>query len=451
MAPPCTCLRIRSCGVRSAEVTGGARYPPIGRCAMISLGIWLGVGVLEKLSEQVRECLANAAEAKDRAEQTSDPAAQAAFLEMERRWRRLAQSLGFTERLTDVSVARTARQRRYDEACRGNDRREQTQANELLWLASIVASSDDAIVSKDLDGVIMSWNQGAEQVFGYTAEEVIGKPITLLIPPDRHDEEPRILEQIRAGKKIDHYETVRQHKDGRLIDISLCVSPVRDERGTIIGASKIARDITRRKQIDRHVAVLAREAEHRTRNILANVSATVDLSQADTPEGLKAAIRGRIQALANVHALFVESRWTGAELTRLVAQELAPYQTESKRVLIDGPQIMLNPNVAQALAVTAHELATNAAKYGALSVPSGIVQVTWSQSPDGELALRWAERAGPAISPPARKGFGSHVMGTMIKEAGGTIAFEWCKDGLRCTVTVPNPQAASGALTAVGT
>src|SRR5689334_3557454 len=95
----------------SAEVTGRARYPPIGRCAMISLGIWLGVGVLEKLSEQVRECLAYAAEAKERAEQTSDPAAQAAFLEMERRWRRLAQSLGFTERLTDVSPARTARQR----------------------------------------------------------------------------------------------------------------------------------------------------------------------------------------------------------------------------------------------------------------------------------------------------------------------------------------------------
>jgi two-component sensor histidine kinase len=212
---------------------------------------------------------------------------------------------------------------------------------------------------------------------------------------------------------------------------------VRDERGTIIGASKIARDITQRKQTERHVAVLAREAEHRTRNILANVSATVDLSQADTPEGLKAAIRGRIQALANVHALFVDSRWMGAELNQLVTRELAPYQTENKRVLIEGPQVMLNPNVAQALAVTTHELATNAAKYGALSVPGGIVQVTWSQTPDIDLAIRWSERAGPAISPPARKGFGSRVMGTMIREAGGTIAFDWDREGLRCTVTVP--------------
>jgi len=233
---------------------------------------------------------------------------------------------------------------------------------------------------------------------------------------------------------------VRQHKNGRLIHVSLCVSPVHDERGTIIGASKIARDITQQKQMERHAAVLARAAEHRTRNILANVSATVELSQADSPEGLKAAIRGRIQALANVHALFVESRWIGAELTKLVAQELAPYQTESERVLIEGRQVILNPTVAQALAVTTHELATNAAKYGALSVPRGVVQVVWSQTPDGEIAIRWAERDGPSVSPPTRQGFGTRAMGMLIKEAGGTIAFEWRKDGLRCTVTVPKPQ-----------
>jgi PAS domain S-box-containing protein len=394
--------------------------------------------VLEQLSEQVRECLAYAAEAKEKAEQTSDPTAQAGFLEMERRWRRLARSFEFTESLGDFTAAHEVRQRGID-AYRDSDKRNQTRGNEMYWLASIVASSDDAIISKDLDGVIMSWNRGAEQVFGFTAEEVIGKPITILIPPDRLDEEPRILQRIRAGEKIDHYETVRQGKDGRLIDISLSISPVRDDRGTIIGASKIARDITQRKQVERHADVLAHEAEHRTRNILANVSATVQLSHADTPENLKAAILGRIQALANVHALFVESRWTGAEFSRLVAQELAPYQTESKRVLIEGPQVMLNPNVAQALAVTTHELATNAAKYGALSGPVGTVQVTWSRIRDGELAIRWAEGAGPPVSPPARNSFGSRVMGRLIKEAGGTIAFEWCKDGLRCTIETPKP------------
>jgi PAS domain S-box-containing protein len=117
-------------------------------------------------------------------------------------------------------------------------------------LAAIVESSDDAIISKDLNGVITSWNHGAEQLFGYRDTEIIGKPITLLIPPDRHDEEAVILPRIRRGERIEHYETVRRRKDGGLLDISLSVSPIKDAEGRIIGASKIARDITRRKQIE---------------------------------------------------------------------------------------------------------------------------------------------------------------------------------------------------------
>src|SRR5262249_48571099 len=157
-------------------------------------------------------------------------------------------------------------------------------------------------------------------------------------------------------------------------------------------------------KIERHAALLAREAEHRTRNILATVNATVELSQSDTPEGLKAAIRGRIQALANAHALFVESRWSGAELGRLVAQELSPYQSGGERAQIEGPQIMLDPGVAQALAMTVHELATNAAKYGALSAPGGKVLIAWSRSPDDSIAIRWTELGGPSVRAPACNG-----------------------------------------------
>ena len=123
-------------------------------------------------------------------------------------------------------------------------------------LAAIVESSDDAIVSKNLDGIIASWNRGAERIFGYTAQETIGQSITMLLPPDRIDEEPGILERIRRGEKIDHYETIRRHKDGTLLNISLCVSPVFDTHGNIIGASKIARDITRHKQAEQRLRLL---------------------------------------------------------------------------------------------------------------------------------------------------------------------------------------------------
>src|SRR5215510_1459353 len=119
------------------------------------------------------------------------------------------------------------------------------------WLAAIIESADDAIISKTLDGIITSWNQGAQRIFGYTADEVIGKPVTILIPADHEDEEPAILARLRAGKRIEHYETVRVTKDGKLVDISLTVSPIKGPNGEIVGASKVARDITEQKQARR--------------------------------------------------------------------------------------------------------------------------------------------------------------------------------------------------------
>ena len=152
---------------------------------------------------------------------------------------------------------------------------------QLRFLGSIVESSDDAIVSKNLDGVVTSWNRGAERIFGYTAEEAIGQPITIVIPLDRQDEERTILTRIRRGERIDHFETIRQRKHGSLVAVSLTISPVKDSNGKIVGASKIARDITEHKRSQEQIATLAREAEHRSKNLLANVQAMVNLSQAD--------------------------------------------------------------------------------------------------------------------------------------------------------------------------
>jgi PAS domain S-box-containing protein len=308
--------------------------------------------------------------------------------------------------------------------------------------AAIVDSSDDAIISKDLNGIIRSWNTGAQRLFGYLAEEIVGKSVTTLIPPERQHEEPGILERLRRGERIDHYETVRQRKDGSKLDISLTVSPVRDATGNIIGASKIARDISERKRADAQISILAREAEHRAKNVLATVQATVHLSRANTTDDLKRAIEGRIQALANVHRLFVETRWTGADLRSLVNEELAAYcQAGEKRARLDGPDILVEPSAAQAIAVSLHELATNAAKYGALSVPQGQIEIAWSRTADG-IVLRWTETGGPSVTPPTHRGFGSRVMKAMIgDQLKGDMRFDWRAEGLACEIAIPLPAA----------
>jgi two-component sensor histidine kinase len=206
-----------------------------------------------------------------------------------------------------------------------------------------------------------------------------------------------------------------------------------------VGASGISRDITERKRSEAQLSALAREAEHRAKNLLANVKAMVQLSQADTPNGLKDAIAGRIEALANVHSLFVQSRWAGAELGRLVKQELSPYSRDGEmRTQIDGPTAMLKQDVAQAIAVALHELATNAAKYGALSEAEGRVRVEWSRETDGRLVLRWAELGGPPVKPPTRKDFGTHVMEAMIRgHEGGDVRLDWRAEGLACEIVIP--------------
>jgi two-component sensor histidine kinase len=244
--------------------------------------------------------------------------------------------------------------------------------------------------------------------------------------------------QYSEPKHIDHFETVRQGKHGTLIIVSLTVSPVKDANGKIVGASKIARDITAQKKNQELITTLAREAEHRSKNLLANALATVNLSQSSSPEGLKQTIMGRIQALANVCSLFVATRWIGAELSEIAAQELAPYsEIDGKRVLIDGPQILLEPGIAQAIAVTLHELATNAAKYGALSKPNGQVCLKWFHAADDQLRLLWTERGGPAVQEPTRNGVGSRIIEGMITQLKGKVRFDWRKDGLICEIAVP--------------
>jgi PAS domain S-box-containing protein len=254
-----------------------------------------------------------------------------------------------------------------------------------------------------------------------------------------HDECPMAI-AIKEKRNLNGsgQEAVVERPDGTRVPFIAFPSILRDSAGEVIGAVNMFVDITERKRSEEQIFILAREAEHRAKNVLATVQATVHLSQSDTPEGLKHAIEGRIQALANVHRLFVETRWTGAELHRLVCEELAAYcQDGETRVRIDGPNLSLKPDTAQTIAVTLHELATNAAKYGALSLPAGKVQVEWSRAIDGRVVFRWTEADGPPVTPPTRRGFGTSVMEGMIRQINGDMRFDWRAEGLTCEITIP--------------
>jgi len=317
---------------------------------------------------------------------------------------------------------------------------ERKSANVLASrLASIVETSDDAIIGKDLNGIITTWNKGAERLFGYAAGEVIGKSVMLLIPIDRRDEEAKILERLCRGERIDHYETIRRRKDGSLVEISLSVSPVNDEHGRIVGASKIARDITERKLAAERIQILAHEVDHRAKNLLALVQATVNLSQAETAHDLKAAVVGRLRAIATAHSMFAKSRWLGADLRRLVAEELAPSAaSHGARSHFEGPELLLDPNAAQSISIVLHELTTNAVKYGALSDDTGTLGVSWTTGGDGRTTLRWSETGGPVVATPSRRGFGTRVMEQLVRDQiGGDVTFDWRPEGLLCEIALP--------------
>jgi two-component sensor histidine kinase len=231
---------------------------------------------------------------------------------------------------------------------------------------------------------------------------------------------------LRTGISVREREVHIERPDG-LPGIALVdIEAIKDSDGNIVGAVNCFQDITERKLSEAQIVNLAHEAEHRTKNILSTVLATVRLSRADTSDDLKQLIEGRITALAKVHGLFVESRWAGAELHSLVAQELSPYCGETEgRVRMNGPPVMLEPNTAQTIAISLHELATNAAKYGSLSAADGRVEIAWSRTADGRLLLRWIELGGPIITPPTHRGFGTRVMENTIGQLKGNVCFDW--------------------------
>ncbi|MCO5162940.1 MAG: PAS domain S-box protein [Mesorhizobium sp.] len=296
------------------------------------------------------------------------------------------------------------------------------------YLAAIVDSSFDAIVSKDLNSIITSWNRAAERLFGYTAEEAIGRSVLMLIPEDRYDEETEIMARIRRGEPMPTFDTIRVRKDGTRVPVSLTVSPIRGPAGQIVGASKIARDITAAKESERRIRLLMREVNHRVKNQFAVILSMVRETGRRTsdPQEFEQRVRDRIMALSRSHDLLVNSDWVGASLAELVEEHLRPFGRETQ-IRIDGPDLRLSSNAVQHLGMALHELGTNSAKYGALSSDSGRLEVVWvTAAREGgltDLHLTWNE----TFSPPAgerrvdssRKGFGTVVLQRVTPQSLG--------------------------------
>jgi len=285
------------------------------------------------------------------------------------------------------------------------------------------------------------WDQGQCEIFGVDPSTFV--PTLESIQPLINPEDFELLD--RSFRKITkttntfqtEFRVLRPNGDVRWCTGTAAASF--DEMRRPIWLSGVTSDITERKRAEERQILLAEEVDHRARNVVAVVQSIMRLTRADSIDDYIGALDGRIGALSNAHRLLAGSRWEGADLTRLVEEEFAPYRASgNERVKSRGPNVLLPPATAQTIALALHELATNAAKYGALSVDPGYVELTWQTEP-GKLELVWTESGGPQIGPPDRRGYGSRaIVAGIERQLGGLVNFDWQASGLRCTLCVPH-------------
>ena len=296
-----------------------------------------------------------------------------------------------------------------------------------------------AIYTTDAEGRITFFNRACIEFAGRTPK--IGDLWCVtwkLFHPDgtplAHEDCPMAI-ALKENRPVRNVEAVAERPDGSRICFMPYPTPLRDETGRLLGAVNMLVDITTRKQAEERMMLLTGEVDHRSNNLLAVIQAMLRLTKADTAEEFQAAFQGRLSALANVQRLFSVSRWTGASIQRIIEEELRPYG--SSRVSITGLDVRLPAALAQAIAVSVHELATNAAKYGSLSGPSGKIDINWQVDASDNLLLHWTESGGPATATPMRKGFGVDAIDGMVRTLSGRITRQWKSEGLACELSFP--------------
>ena len=373
------------------------------------------------------------AEARWRALSTSDVLGNVVLLERPMRREEL---------LSAVQVALRARRRQYDI---------RDHLRERAQLAAIVDSSFDAVHSCDTAGIITTWNAAAERLYGYAADEAIGRDVAMLAPPERQGELLRVRQALERGEPVAPFATVRLTKGGRPRHVSISVSPLPRADGALAGASVITRDISDLRRAEEHQKLLLAELSHRVKNTLAVVVSIANqtLSRSTSLSDFGQSFGGRIQALAAAHSLLTAVEWQAAELKALVEQALEPYRSrDGANIEIQGDSVLLQPNIALTLSLVLHELTTNAAKYGALQKSGGRVAVDWIVDADDgrQLHLRWCESGGPPVRPPERRGFGVNLIERSVAyELDGRATLDYRSEGLSCEIDVPLPVAAADA------
>ena len=283
------------------------------------------------------------------------------------------------------------------------------------------------------------WDAGQYRIFGVDADNF--EPTFENIRTSIHTED---LAQIKAlmqaglaGKQTFQTEVRIVRPNGEMRWCICAVAITRDARRNVVRVSGVTIDITDRKEAEERQALLTREVDHRARNALAVTQSIVRLTRAGNMKNYITAVEGRIGALSRAHTLLSESRWQGADLIKLVDEELSPYRTSADNIVAGGPHVSLRPVTAQILALALHELATNAAKYGALSSPAGKVRLSWELEA-GRLRMHWVETGGPATRIPTAQGFGTKIItASVTSQLGGEAVFDWNTDGLDCTLSLP--------------
>jgi PAS domain S-box-containing protein len=303
----------------------------------------------------------------------------------------------------------------------------------------ITNAREHAIMILDEAGCIESWSKGAEQIFGFAADEVIGQPGALLFVPS--DVAAQVDErELEVARKEGRAENSRWHvrKTGERFWANGVTMRL---DGETHGFLKILRDETPSKLADEQRILLLHELNHRIKNTLATVQSLAEqtLRAAKVDPRTRANLTDRLMALSKAHDLLVQENWAGAELHAVVDEALRVHRTaEPDRLQVDGPPVRLSPQQAVALSLALHELATNALKYGALSTPAGRVAVTWNFAQDGQgrryMNLLWRETGGPRVKPPAKTGFGTRLLARTFSREEGSAKLEYLDEGLQCVV-----------------